>query len=211
MLVLKHNDRFFPQIRSSTYSVVCNGLTDCANAAIGCKKFKPFLKPYWKHELSKQHSMMRRRQAEWCRNGRRAGESTPRIDTKDCKRGFRRLLRMASITHMNSLNADIDNSAEKNSNSVTKRRSVYNKNSTGPGIVFNGTDYRDQRAITEQWGAYFQNLYSPATCANYDDNWYGHVTNTINQKNTLKTDSTATVLPPQGPLRRTGRHHEWTA
>jgi len=55
---------------------------------------------------------------------------------------------------MNSLNADIENRAEINSDDfwkqVTKRRSVYNKNSTGPGIVFNGTVYRDQRAITEQ-------------------------------------------------------------
>ena len=168
------------------YRDVCNVLTDCANAAIGYKKFKPFLKPYWKHELFKQHSLMRRRRAEWCRDGRPRGREHPSYrDYKDCKRGFRRLLRTAFKTHMNSLNPDIDNSAEINSNDfwkqVTKRRSVYNKNSTGPGIVFNGTVYRDQRAITEQWGEYFQNLYSPATCAHYDDNWYGHATNTVNE------------------------------
>jgi len=56
--------------------------------------------------------------------------------------------------------------------------------------------YRDQREITYQWGEYFKNLYSPATCAHYDDDWYGHVTNTVTRKKrSLKTDSTATVLP----------------
>jgi len=60
--------------------------------------------------------------------------------------------------------------------------SVYNKNSTGPRIVFVSTVYRDRRAITQQRGEYFKNLYSPANCAHYDDNWYGYVINNVNER-----------------------------
>jgi len=74
------------------YSDVCNGLTECANAAIYCKKFKPFLKPYWKRELFEQHGLMRRRRAAWCREGRPRGREHPWYrDYKDGRRDFRRL------------------------------------------------------------------------------------------------------------------------
>ena len=39
-------------------------------------------------------------------------------------------------------------------------------------------------------------MYLPATCAHYNNNWYGHVISTVNEKKrTLKAANTATVLP----------------
>jgi len=140
----------------STYNDLCNGLTECANKTIGSRPFKHYVKPYWKPELSETHREMQRWQADWCREGRPRGQEHPEYRSyKDHKKVFRRLLRAASEKHTDNLNAEIDNSLELDSNvflkHVTKRRSAYNKNSTPPGIVFNGEVYRDQNAVTQQW------------------------------------------------------------
>ena len=85
----------------STYNDLCNRLTESANKAIGSRRFKHYLKPYWKPELSETHREMHRWRTDWCRAGRPRGREHPEYRSyRDHKKVFRRLLRAASEKHM---------------------------------------------------------------------------------------------------------------
>ncbi|KAH3725676.1 hypothetical protein DPMN_051525 [Dreissena polymorpha] len=119
---------------------------------------------------------------------------------KTAKRDFRRAHRKAANGNMMQLNREIDESAEMNTNDfwkqVNTRRMAYNCNNSTSGIKFGEIVHRDQKAITEQWGFYFERLYSPSNSEHFDDIWRDHVSQNVGQlRETLIPDNNATVMP----------------
>ncbi|KAH3874618.1 hypothetical protein DPMN_037868 [Dreissena polymorpha] len=73
---------------------------------------------------------------------------------------------------------------------------AYNCNKSTSGIKFGEIVHRYQKAITEQWGFYFERLYSPSISEHFDDKWRHHVSPNVGKlRETLIPDSNATVMP----------------
>jgi len=181
--------------------MLCYVLTGAVGTCIGHRSFQSHLKPYWDSGLREYHKQMRQNRSQWCRAGRpRNKTNTEYMSYKAAKRDFRRAHRKAASEHMRQLNRNIDESAEMNTNDfwkqVNTRRTTYNCNKSTSGIKFGEMVYRDQKAITEQWGFYFERLYSPSNSEHFDGKWREHVSQNVGQlRETLIPDSNATVIP----------------
>ncbi|KAH3826610.1 hypothetical protein DPMN_128519 [Dreissena polymorpha] len=166
--------------------MLCDLLTGAAGTCIGHRPFQSHLKPYWDSGLREYHKQMRYYRSQWCRAGRPRNKTyTEYMSYKTAKRNFRRAHRTAANGHMMQLNREIDESAEMNTNDfwkhVNTRRIAYNYNKFTSGIKFGEIAHRDQKAITEQWGFYFERLYSPSNSEHFDDKWRDHVSQNVGQ------------------------------
>ena len=147
------------------------------------KKFNKHLKPYWDQSLKDLHKAMREKRKMWISDGRPRGIlfSSYR-QYKESKRIFRQYHRHCSEKYLKSLNEEIDNAAGLDSRYFWKLVNTRRKNSTsnvGAELRFNGQIFRDSQKICDQWGHYFNNLYSHSGNENFDPTNFNYVTERV--------------------------------
>ena len=147
------------------------------------KKFNKHLKPYWDQSLKDLHKVMREKRKMWISDGRPRGISFSSYrQYKESKRIFRQYHRHCSEKYLKSLNEEIDNAAGLDSRYFWKLVNTRRKNSTsnvGAELRFNGQIFRDSQKICDQWGHYFNNLYSQSENENFDSTNFNYVTERV--------------------------------
>ncbi|WAR25284.1 hypothetical protein MAR_010988, partial [Mya arenaria] len=122
------------------------------------------------------------------------------LTIKNAKRRFRRLHRKSVNTYLTTLDMELDNAAELDQKRFWKliRRRRCNLNRLGAGINFNGSVVRDRLQLTQEWGHYFEKLYTPINKTGFDGEWHEYVSAEVKQKfRSLHSDPNATVCPRQ--------------
>ncbi|KAL4230636.1 hypothetical protein ACF0H5_011013 [Mactra antiquata] len=135
---------------------------------------------------------------EWRIAGRpRDSESSVFKNYKKAKRIFRREHRRAVQTYLYDLDRKLEQQSKTNNaefwRQLNARKRSF-KSNTGGGITFGDITYRDRESLTEQWGQYFTELYSPAQSELFDNQWKEHVELTTNEIfSKMRPDSNAIV------------------
>ncbi|XP_053398165.1 uncharacterized protein LOC128556626 [Mercenaria mercenaria] len=182
------------------YTVYSEKVLSSARQSLPRKRFKPFLKPFWNHELAKYHRQMKSFRESWCRDGRPRNEaSISYANYKNSKRVFRRMHRICIENYLTSIDQELDKTAEIDSDQfwkLVRHRKKKSQSKMSSGIKFHDTVVRDREQLTEQWGLYFKSLYSPAESQNFDEQWKYTVTTVVeNTFNNIKPDEHVRVLP----------------
>ena len=198
LLRLKHCELNRSDV-DNAYTTVIKAITE-SSACLPVSKYKQYLKPYWSIELGNAHTHMKEKRRLWCREGRpRDITNLFYIEYKNAKRDFKRLHNYHVNQYLRQLDHEIDKTAEADSEKfwkIVNSRKNSTKCSSGAGIKFNDTIYRDKQDLTEQWGLYFKDLYSPSVNADFDADWYQHVNSTLQSTiETISPDVSTTVLP----------------
>ena len=81
-------------------------------------------------------------------------------ECKDAKRLFRRIHRQIVDPYLLKVQNDIDKLVNK-----CRKKSI---SEPGLEINFGGTNIRERQLIANEWGYYFQELFTPAQSADYD-------------------------------------------
>lgn len=167
------------------YDVLVQCLCASCEATIPKAKFKPFLKPYWKKELTELHRSMNKFRWEWIRKGRpRDHDNVFFANYKRSKREFRYLHRKCVEGYEQELLSEIDSAAEIDSRhfwTLFNSRRKRGCTSAGCEINFNGVTCRDSDSIARNWGTYFEALYTPQEDIEYDDSHRSFIENELRE------------------------------
>ncbi len=183
-------DTMYDKVVDSSVSVVTRL---CQNT-----KFRSFFKPYWNSELTYLHRNMKVKRREWMACGRpRGGEHLSYSEYKDAKRKFRYCHRLCTEAYCDRLDAEIDKTAEMDSNQFWKliRRRRKTTMEAGSEIKFDGETVRDASSIVKGWGTYFRLLYTPSDTHSADNIADQTLINEVNNlKNTQHTTTPHTRI-----------------
>ena len=166
------------------YDVLVQNIQYTSDNSFPKYKFRDYLKPYWNDSLTNAHKEMKDRRNMWLKDGRPRDSNVLSYKYyKMSKRNFRKLHRYYVDLYLTNLDREIDKTAELEKNQfwklVNKRRKRSNTRA-GSEIKFNGTVYRDQQCLTDQWKQYFKTLYTPTNNILYDNDWKSEIDNKVN-------------------------------
>ncbi|XP_069101570.1 uncharacterized protein [Argopecten irradians] len=152
-------ERFTRDIASCLYAA--------SESSLKKRKFRSFLKPYWKGELKALHKEMWRLRCVWVSNGRpRDSNSVSFAQYKEAKRKFRLKHRQLSESHLVNLNIELESAADLNQKSfwsmIKSRRSDSCGNS-GAEMKFANIIVRDPPSLALHWGDYFSKMYTESS------------------------------------------------
>jgi hypothetical protein len=163
------------------YENITCGLKSASDRTIPVKGYKPYLKPYWNEQLKQLHRVVVESRNKWLADGRQ--RNTDSFSAyKQAKRVFRSHHRKTARLYLDQLHREVDRCAELDQRGfyklVNERR---NRCSTrgGSEMKFGLITCREPEEMANNWGGYFQQLYTPQHPPHFDSVHYDTVTETI--------------------------------
>ena len=171
-----------PDSIDAMYTNTVERLTIAADKFIPKSKYKHHLKPYWTPVLSNLNKSMADIRKKWIELGKpRGSDYSVYNEYKRAKAQFRKAHRRAVNNYLIKLNRDIDHSAEVDCKLFWKLINARKASVVPAGnqMSFNGIMIRDAEEITNGWGNYFKNLYTPENHERFDSQFYDNVMSNI--------------------------------
>ncbi|XP_060064698.1 uncharacterized protein LOC132545047 [Ylistrum balloti] len=148
-------------------------IKEASLTSLPVKKFRTFLKPYWKGQLKDLHKKMWNLRCVWVKLGRPRGDNSESFRLyKEAKCNFRRAHRRLSEEHLQKQNDDVAEAAEVDQQTfwtLVKRRCKRSEGTASAEMIFDGQTVRNPQELVVHWGTYFSSLYKQSESADYDD------------------------------------------
>ena len=159
------NDKLLQEISNSeiilysdiddVYKIIVDTITTANKTLIPKPRYKPYIKPYWNKTLSVLHKNMIYKRNKWLNENRpRGAQFKSYAEYKQTKSEFRRRHRECVVDYMKSMEAELDKSAEIDSNAFWKIVNKRRKKSTTTHIhqlIFNSNSCKTPESINNGW------------------------------------------------------------